>query len=136
MLPRAMMADAGDEELLDAGVDRTGLLYAWITSVYKIGQAASIGFVFLILDFVHFNPAKGTENHPLAAAILLVLYGAVPVLLCAAAAVVLWWFPLTAARHAEIRAQLDKRTSQANTVSESTDREDAPRALIKPDAPV
>jgi glycoside/pentoside/hexuronide:cation symporter, GPH family len=112
ILPRAMMADAGDEELLESGVDQTGLLYAWVTSVFKIGQAAAVGIVFLGLEFVHFNPAKGADNDSLSLGMLPVFYGVVPAALCLISAVVIWWYPLTSSRHAEIRAQLADMASR------------------------
>jgi GPH family glycoside/pentoside/hexuronide:cation symporter len=48
LLVRAMMADIGDEERLESGVDKTGLLYAIVTGTIKLGYALAVG-VFIIL---------------------------------------------------------------------------------------
>lgn len=109
ILPRAMIADAGDEERLETGVDRTGMLYAWITSVYKIGTALAVGAVFVILERVGFSPAAGAHNPPGALAAIAVLYAGVGALMPIISAGLIVYYPLTAARHVAIRAALDRR---------------------------
>jgi Na+/melibiose symporter-like transporter len=55
LLVRSMMADIGDEERLNTGVDRTGLLYAIVNGTVKLGFALAIG-VFLVLEKLGFDP--------------------------------------------------------------------------------
>jgi Na+/melibiose symporter-like transporter len=62
LLPRAMLADAADEERLSGASDRTGLLYALMTGIYKIGQAVSVGITFVALDWFGYVAALGSKN--------------------------------------------------------------------------
>jgi Na+/melibiose symporter-like transporter len=90
-LLRAMMADVGDEVRLETGVDRTGLMFS-------------------ILQWVGFKaiaPAAG--NSEMSLLVLQVLFILLPGLLLAAAALVLKNYPLTPARHDEIRKALEAR---------------------------
>jgi Na+/melibiose symporter-like transporter len=94
-LLRAMMADAGDEIRLDTGVDRTGLMS-------------------LILQAVGFRAIPGVEgNSEMSLLTLQILFILVPGLLLAAAALVLKGYPLTPARHDEIRKALEERDGTA-----------------------
>jgi GPH family glycoside/pentoside/hexuronide:cation symporter len=105
-LLRAMLADVSDEERLRTGVDRTGLLYAILVGTVKIGSALAVT-TFIVLGWLGFNahdPAQSTEAGMTG---LLVLYAAAPALMGVLAALVMMKYPLTQARHAEIRAQLD-----------------------------
>ncbi len=108
-LLRAMMADAGDEVRLETGVDRTGLMFSILSATTKIGHVVAL-IPYLILQVVGFEaiaPAGG--NSATSLLVLQVLFVAVPALLIAAAAWVLKGYPLTPARHEDIRRQLDAR---------------------------
>ena len=105
LLSRSMMADAGDEELLHTGVDRTGLLYAVLNSSTKVGAALAVGATFVGLDMAGFN-AQSAHNAPDALAGLALLFLAGPAALNLVGAALLINYPLTAARFVEIRAAL------------------------------
>lgn len=107
LLPRAMIADISDEERLRTGQERTGLLYALLIGVWKIGQALSVGIMFFALSLFGFDPAPDAPNPPSAILGLQLLYIGLPIVLSVAAALVAFRYPLTAARHAEIRRELD-----------------------------
>jgi Na+/melibiose symporter-like transporter len=108
-LLRAMMADAGDEIRLDTGVDRTGLMFSILSATTKIGHVVAL-IPYLILQAVGFQAiAPEGGNSPTSLLVLQVLFVAVPALLIAAAAWALKDYPLTPARHAVIRAQLEAR---------------------------
>jgi Na+/melibiose symporter-like transporter len=112
MLPRSIMSDVIDEDNLAAGHDRTGRLFALLTVTHKLGQAVSIGVVFVALALMGFKASAGGSNDALALKGLWVLYGIVPALLYAAAGVfLLLRFRLTPERHAQIRAALAVRRS-------------------------
>ncbi|RZJ46310.1 MAG: MFS transporter [Brevundimonas sp.] len=108
-LLRAMMADVGDEVRLETGVDRTGLMFSILSATTKVGHVVAL-IPYLILQWVGFKaiaPAGGNSETSLL--VLQVLFILLPGLLLAAAALVLKNYPLTPARHDEIRRQLEAR---------------------------
>ena len=107
LLSRSMMADAGDEETLDSGEDRMGLLYAVLNSSTKVGSALAVGLTFVGLDLAGFKPA-GAHNTPGALMGLALLFLVVPAALNLMGAALLLGYPLTVGRYAEIRSALDR----------------------------
>jgi len=105
LLVRAMMADIGDEERLATGVDRTGLLYAIVNGTVKLGFALAIG-VFLLLAQMGFDPKVPSAAGDAA---LVALYAYAPAVLGVLVSAIMLRYPLDAARHAEIRRQLEAR---------------------------
>ena len=117
MFPRAMMADIGDEELLDHGADRTGLLYSLLMGTWKVGQAASVGLAFTMLAALHFRP-QDTTTSPEAVTALYLIYVGGSVLLAGLSLIALYRYPLTARRHAEIRHALRSRADATRSNEE------------------
>jgi Na+/melibiose symporter-like transporter len=116
-LLRAMMADIGDEERLESGVDRTGLLYAILSGTVKVGSAAAVFVSFPLLQALGFDPtAKGVDA---GLGGLSILFAAVPAVMALAAAWIVWGFPLTAERHAQIRAALAARDMKEPSLAEA-----------------
>ncbi|WP_312594949.1 MFS transporter [Brevundimonas sp.] len=108
-LTRAMMADAGDEERFETGVDRTGLMLSILSATTKIGHVVAL-IPYLILQGVGFRALPGPAgNSDMALLTLQILFVAVPGVLLVLAGVVLKNYPLTAKRHDEIRAALEAR---------------------------
>ena len=108
MFPRAMMADVADEEMLIAGRDVTATLYALLIGTFKVGQAVSIALSFWMLQFVGFNPEMNATNKEVALTGLSLLFIAVPAALFVSAGVLIRRWPLTQARHDQIRAKLEE----------------------------
>jgi Na+/melibiose symporter-like transporter len=106
-LVRALMADAGDEERLNTGIDRTGLLYAILTGTIKVGSALAVGVTFIGLERVGFQ-ASSDHNSPAALLGLQAMFLGLPALLFVLAALTLIRYPLDRRRHDEIRAALDQ----------------------------
>ncbi|MCC4292945.1 MFS transporter [Brevundimonas aurantiaca] len=112
-LTRAMMADAGDQERFETGVDRTGLMLSILSATTKIGHVVAL-VPYLILQWVGFRAVPGPNgNSDTSLLTLQILFIAVPGLLLALTALVLKNYPLTAARHNEIRKALDARDAEA-----------------------
>jgi GPH family glycoside/pentoside/hexuronide:cation symporter len=107
LLSRSMMADAGDEARLTDGMDRTGRLFALLNATTKVGSALAVGLTFVGLDLAGFHPSGG-GNSAEALTGLALLFLAAPAALNLLGAGLLAGYPLTAARHAEIRAVLDR----------------------------
>ncbi|MDP3592595.1 MFS transporter, partial [Phenylobacterium sp.] len=116
-LLRAMMADIGDEERLASGVDRTGLLYAILSGTVKIGSGAAIFISFPRLQLMGFDPKGQGVDTGLQG--LAVLFAAVPAGMSIIASFIVWGFPLTAERHAEIRAGLAARDMKEPGLAEA-----------------
>ncbi|WP_421728852.1 MFS transporter [Brevundimonas sp.] len=112
-LLRAMMADVGDEVRLETGVDRTGLMFSILSATTKVGHVVAL-IPYLVLQWVGFKavaPAGG--NSEMSLITLQVLFILVPGLLLASAALLLRNYPLTPARHEDIRRQLEARDGAA-----------------------
>ncbi|MBI1683712.1 MFS transporter [Caulobacter hibisci] len=130
LLVRSMMADIGDEERLNTGIDRTGLLYAVVNGTVKLGFALAIG-VFLVLEKLGFDPKVPSAQGDAA---LVTLYTAVPAALGVLVCLIIVRYPLDARRHAEIRAQLDARDAAeaANAAADTSSHDRRPDARPAP----
>ena len=116
-LLRAMMADVGDEVRLETGVDRTGLMFSILSATTKVGHVVAL-IPYLILQWVGFRAIPGPEGNSEGSLMTLqILFILVPGLLLAAAALVLKGYPLTPARHEEIRRALEERDGAATEIA-------------------
>lgn len=113
LLPRAMMADAGDELRLDSGSDQTGVLYALLISSWKLGGALAVGLSFAALALVGYKPALMTANTPEAISGLEMVFAGPSAVLFLIGAWLAFTYPLTREKHAFIRAALDARDAEA-----------------------
>lgn len=108
-LLRAMMADAGDEIRYETGEDRTGLMFSILAATTKVGHVLAL-IPYMILQGVGFSPLRSPEqNGDFALLMLQILFILVPALLLAASALVLRNYPLTPARHDQMRAEMALR---------------------------
>jgi GPH family glycoside/pentoside/hexuronide:cation symporter len=106
LLLRAMMADVGDEVRLQTGADRTGQFYALLAGTSKIGYALSVGITFPLLGLAGFD-ARGGAGDLEGLAMLRFLYIFLPGLLGLLSAAAMVGYPLTEARHHDIRRALE-----------------------------
>lgn len=112
-LLRAMMADAGDEVRLETGVDRTGLMFSILSATTKLGHVFAL-IPYAVLGWVGFEAvAPEGGNSPTSLLWLQVMFVAAPAALIALAAWALKGYPLTPARHDEIRRALEAREAEA-----------------------
>jgi Na+/melibiose symporter-like transporter len=107
LILNAMVADVCDEVRLEAGKDRTALLYSLMTCTLKIGSAVPVGITFPILAAIGFNAAEGAVNTPEALRGLELCFVSVPVLVIVLGGLAMWGYRLDQSRHAEIRVKLD-----------------------------
>jgi len=112
-LLRAMMADVGDEVRLETGVDRTGLMFSILSATTKVGHVVAL-IPYLILQWVGFQAVPPPEGNSASSLLILqILFIALPGLLLASAALLLKNYPLTPARHDQVRRELEARDGTA-----------------------
>jgi Na+/melibiose symporter-like transporter len=106
-ISRAMLADAADQDRLENGADRVGLLYALVAATAKMGPALAIGITYVGLEhLVGFDP-NSDHNSSLAIHGLQAFFVLLPAVLFALATLCLIGYPLTRRRHDEIRKALE-----------------------------
>lgn len=105
-LLRAMLADLSDAETLRTGHERTGLFYAALAAVQKLGYAIPVGVSYSVLGIIGFVPELGQANTPAAITGLTLLFIGPPAILALAAAAAVRGWPIDAAAHARTTAAL------------------------------
>lgn len=105
-LLRAMMADLSDAETLRSGQERTGLFYAALVAVQKLGYALPVAASYTVLGWIDFEPALGARNAASAIGGLELMFVVPPVVLALAAALVVKGWPIDAAAQARNAAAL------------------------------
>jgi Na+/melibiose symporter-like transporter len=110
-LPGAMQADAVDQERAETGLQRTGVYFAMWAMVAKLALAFAVGISFPILGLFGFDPVGVNEGRSLTA--MVILFAAFPATLKISAAALILRYPLTAARHADLQAQIAARSMRS-----------------------
>jgi len=105
-LVRAMVADVSDEVRLETGKDRTGLLYALVTSTNKVGGTISVGVAYAILPLFGFVPTEGAVNTADAIWGLQACYLVPPVACVLIGGLAMWGYKLDETRHTKVRMAL------------------------------
>ena len=83
---------------------RDYLYYAFMSTVYKLGNALSVACAYFILDLVGFDPTS--TNDPAAVTGLLFTFALLPALFAGLAALCMWGYPLDKQTHESIRRRL------------------------------
>ncbi len=109
LLLRSMVGDAADEDKLNTGKDRIGLLFAFMTLTSKAGYALSIGISFMILDALGFKAVLRDANSPQAINGLLTVFFGFPIVCNLIVAFMMARYPLSKKRVDEIQAELTNR---------------------------
>lgn len=107
LLPAAMIADTVDVDAAQTRRQRQGLFFAVIGILIKFGQALGQGLSLNLLDLAGYKAAGG--NSEAAVASLRLLYALLPNALLLISIWLIWRYPLTAFRHARLRAALERR---------------------------
>ncbi|MFI5320293.1 MAG: MFS transporter [Myxococcota bacterium] len=109
-LPASMKADVVDLDAIESGEDRAGLFFAaWslaVKAITALGQFIAFGTLALI----GFQTAG--DNGPRELLGLRIFYSAGPMLLYAVALSLVWGYPITSARHVQLRAELAERAAR------------------------
>jgi Na+/melibiose symporter-like transporter len=109
ILLRAMMADVADQERLESGVDRSGLLFGLLSGTVKIGSASAVALAGVMLTWAGFQSDLGPQNAQSALTALEMTFALIPAALGVIAAAIIWGHKLDADTHAEIRRRLALR---------------------------
>ena len=109
-LANSIAADVIDVDTLESGEQRSGLFFAVWGMVTKLALALGVLLGTSLPAAFGYAPAEATAT-PAIQGRLMAFYGGAPALLMALGALLLWRFPITRARHAEVRLALEKRLS-------------------------
>ena len=105
LLTRALMADIGDEVMLETGHDHKGTLMAILSATTKIGYAIS-ALTITILSVLQFNVKNPAASPPQALIWVEVFFIGLPVIFLALGALAMLRYDLTPERHARIMDDL------------------------------
>ena len=105
LLTRALMADIGDEVMLETGHDHKGTLMAILSATTKVGYAIS-ALTITVLGWLHFNVKQPSASPSDALMWVEIFFIGLPVIFLILGALSMMRYSLTPARHAEIMAQL------------------------------
>ena len=109
LLIRAMVADYADEMRLEQGRERSGVLYAMVTTTQKLGASINVLLVFPVLQLIfHFDPKKPV-NDVFALQGLQLCYLFAPIIFVLIGAALFFGYQLDEARHTQIRQALEAR---------------------------
>lgn len=111
---RAITADIADEIRLENGREWMGLMYAMTNATSKLASAGSIFLTFNVLAAVGYEAKEGAANGPAQIQGLELAYIIGPIVFVMIAGACFIGYRLTAERHAEIRAELEKRDAAMN----------------------
>ncbi|MEQ8858006.1 MAG: MFS transporter [Pseudomonadales bacterium] len=112
-LPLAMMADVVDVDAARSGRSRAGSYFAFLGFSEKIAIAFGTGVSLNIVGLLGFDPSGGVAASTEAGVLSLrLVYCLGPIFFYGLALRLIWNYPLTPARHARLRASLDRRAER------------------------
>jgi GPH family glycoside/pentoside/hexuronide:cation symporter len=109
-LPNSMKADVIDLDELESGENRAGLFFAAWSFAQKATATVGAGIAMFGLSLFGYDAELGDANGPDELFGLRFLFSTFPSLFFLLGAAIVWKYPITEARHREIRAQIERRT--------------------------
>jgi Na+/melibiose symporter-like transporter len=113
LLPNAMKADVIDLDTLESGENRAAFFFAVWSFMQKLAGTVGGALAMFGLGLFGFDATLRSENSEAAMLGLRFLFSTFPSLFFLTGALIVWNYPITEARHREIRAQLEARRSAA-----------------------
>jgi len=112
-LPIAMLADVVDVDAARSGGRRAGTYFAFLGFTEKLAIAFGTGVSLNIVGLLGFDPSGGVAASTEAGVLSLrMVYCLGPVFFYGLALKLIWDYPLTPARHARLRARLERRAAR------------------------
>jgi len=110
-LPNSMKADVIDLDALESGENRAALFFSAWSFAQKATSSLGAAIALFGLALVGFDAAPGASNGSDELFGLRFLFSTFPSLFFLTGAAIVWNYPITEARHAEIRAALEARAA-------------------------
>jgi Na+/melibiose symporter-like transporter len=109
LMTGAMMADVGDQVRLEQGKERMAVLFALTGLAAKWAAAGAVIISYPLLAIIGYQPPLAGHNSPAALRGLEIVFIAGPIFWCVVGGLCFLGWKLDAAKHADIRRQLDAR---------------------------
>ena len=109
LMTGAMMADVGDQVRLEQGKERMAVLFALTGLAAKWAAAGAVIISYPLLALIGYQPPLAGHNSPAALRGLEIVFIAGPIFWCVVGGLCFIGWKLDAAKHADIRRQLDAR---------------------------
>ena len=110
-LPNSMKADVIDLDTLKSGENRAAMFFSAWSFTQKMSGSVGGWIALSGLAWVGFNATPGISNGADELLGLRLLFALVPSAFFVLAGAVIWKYPITRARHAEMRAELQRNTN-------------------------
>jgi GPH family glycoside/pentoside/hexuronide:cation symporter len=110
-LPNSMKADVIDLDALESGENRAGLFFAAWSFAQKATATVGAGIAMFGLSLFGYDAKLGDANSVEELFGLRFLFSTFPSVFFLIGAAIVWKYPITEARHREIRAQIEERNA-------------------------
>ena len=108
-LPNSMKADVIDLDTLQSGENRAASYFSVWSLTFKASASVGGWIALTCLAWVGFDATPGALNGPEQLFGLRFVFAVLPSVFFLLAGAIIWSYPITEARHAELRAELDRR---------------------------